>query len=180
MESKLIVGLGNIGHENKYQRHNLGFEVIDAIARQFELNWQERHLAHICNFILNDGNITLVKPTTFMNDSGKAVLFYKNRYDVLKENILVISDDLHIPYGKMKLKLKTGDGGHNGLKSIKANLSGYGYPILKVGIGANYENGKQIEFVSGRWDSEEMSKLPEIINEAAQKCINFIKGKNIL
>ncbi|MBK8516573.1 MAG: aminoacyl-tRNA hydrolase [Saprospiraceae bacterium] len=180
MESKLIVGLGNIGPQYKNTRHNLGFEVIDTIAGQFELQWQKNHLALMCNFNINQNNITLIKPTTFMNESGKAVLFYKNRYDILKENILVISDDLHLPFSKIRLKLNSGDGGHNGLKSINVNLSSYGYPILKIGIGANYEKGKQIEFVSGQWDSEEMIKLPDIIDKSAKQSINFIYGNNIL
>lgn len=169
----LIVGLGNAGAEYDGTRHNIGFDVVDQFvkdidAAKFEI---ERH-AFKSTGKLKGRNIVIIKPTTFMNLSGKAVKYWLTQENIPVENCLIILDDLAIPLGKLRLKIKGGDGNHNGLSSIIENLGNANFPRLRFGIGDNFSRGHQADFVLGTWKPEELDVLPERMDLA----VEMIKG----
>jgi len=169
----LIVGLGNIGAKYEGTRHNIGFDVVDYLAEQKEAKWEEVRLAYKAHFRFKSRNFYLIKPTTFMNLSGKAVRYWMNEHKIPLENILVIVDDLAIPYGKLRLRTKGSDGGHNGLKNINELLGTGKYSRLRFGIGDNFGKGKQINFVLGEWSDEEFADLQPLIKKSADLVISY-------
>lgn len=170
----LIAGLGNIGSDYEGTRHNIGFEVVDLIAQKLGISkWDIEGNAAWAEGKHKGRTILLIKPTTYMNRSGKAVSYWMNKHKIERSNILVVLDDLNIDFGTLRLKEKGSDGGHNGLKDIDATLSGNNYARLRVGIGNDYGKGQQVNFVLGRWDNTEKKDLPLILENAADAALSF-------
>ena len=168
----LIVGLGNMGAEYDHTRHNVGFEVIDALAKVQETTFKNDNLGDIAEFRHKGRTFVLLKPSTYMNRSGKAVRYWLQKKKIDKNNLLVVLDDLNLPFGKQRLKGKGSDGGHNGLKDIDQVTGGNNYARLRIGIGNDFSKGKQVDFVLGKWTDDEQKQLPAIIDSA----INTIKS----
>jgi PTH1 family peptidyl-tRNA hydrolase len=151
----LIVGLGNIGEDYKNTRHNIGFDVVDQWVTEREGEWDSGRLAFVAKFKYRGKQVVCIKPTTFMNLSGKAVSHWMKTEKIPLKNILVVTDDLSLDLGKLRLRGKGSAGGHNGLKDIQAQLGTQDYNRLRFGVGANFPKGRQVEFVLGRWKSDE-------------------------
>lgn len=170
----LIIGLGNIGREYEDSRHNIGFMVADKLAKEMGTTWSLLKHAYYTEFKQRGHNVYVIKPTTYMNLSGKAVNYWMQQLKVPIENILVIVDDLAIPFGSIRLKPKGSAAGHNGLRSIEATCSGQNYPRLRFGIGDNYPKGRQVDFVLGPFDKEEVKDLPALIDHAIKMIQSFV------
>ncbi len=168
----LIIGLGNPGEKYANTRHNIGFLVLDAFAREREATFALDRHAEVAHTKFKGRSIVLVKPTTFMNLSGKAVNYWMQAEKIPRENILVITDDLALPFGKLRMKGKGSDGGHNGLKDIQATLNSQEYARLRFGVGSEFNKGQQVDYVLGEWSAEEKETLKERIQIATE----FIKG----
>lgn len=168
----LIVGLGNPGEKYAETRHNIGFKVVESFAKEqggaFSLDKQ----AEVATVRFKGRIIVLVKPTTYMNLSGKAVNYWMQAEKIPLENVLVITDDLALPFGKLRMKGKGSDGGHNGLKDIQATLNSQAYARLRFGVGNDFHKGQQVDYVLGEWSSEERETLQDRIEVAKE----FIKG----
>lgn len=169
----LVVGLGNIGAEYNYTRHNIGFEVVDAIAKKFDAKWKTDTLGDVTTIKHKGRQLTLLKPSTYMNRSGKALNYWMQKLKIEKENVLVIVDDLHIDFGKLRIRAKGSDGGHNGLKDIQQVLGGANYPRLRFGIGKDFHSGEQVKYVLDKWSPEQQADLPKFINKAAEGVLSF-------
>lgn len=169
----LIVGLGNPGAKYAETRHNIGFKVVEKLAKEGDCSFSLDKHAEIAKFKFKGRSIILAKPTTFMNLSGKAVNFWMQYYKIPLENILVITDDLALPFGKLRLKGKGSSGGHNGLKDIEAVLKSQEYARLRFGVGAEFSQGKQVDYVLGEWNKEERLGLEERISTAAEFVKSF-------
>lgn len=168
----LIVGLGNIGAEYELTRHNIGFLVSDYLADQAKATFQVSRLASTAKFKYKGKNIHLVKPSTFMNLSGKAVNYWMQQLKVPIENTLIITDDIALPIEKIRMRSKGSPAGHNGLKNIEETV-GSNYPRLRIGIGNNFSQGGQVDYVLSRFNSEEMDLLPKIIKNAGDAALSF-------
>jgi PTH1 family peptidyl-tRNA hydrolase len=168
----LIIGLGNPGAKYAETRHNIGFKVVDAFAKEYGGSFTVLKHAEVAEVKYKGRQIVILKPTTFMNLSGKAVNYYMQSEKILKENILVITDDLSLPFGKLRMKMKGSDGGHNGLKDIQATLNSQEYTRLRFGVGSEFNKGQQVDYVLGEWSAEEQKSLSERIDIATE----FIKG----
>ena len=169
----LIVGLGNMGADYDDTRHNIGFEVVDAMAKAFEVSFKNDHLGDLAEFRFKGRTFVLLKPSTFMNRSGKAVRYWLQKKKIDKSNLLVILDDLNLPFGSQRLRGKGSDGGHNGLKDIDQITGGNNYARLRIGIGNDYQKGRQVNFVLGEWTTEEKDTLPSIIDHAVETAKSF-------
>jgi PTH1 family peptidyl-tRNA hydrolase len=170
----LIVGLGNIGSEYKNTRHNVGFKVLDKLAEQSGIFFSNDRFANVAEMKYKGKTLILIKPTTYMNLSGKAVNYWLQKEKILPENMLVITDDIALPFGKIRLRPKGSDGGHNGLKSINESINTQNYPRLRFGIGNNFQKGRQAEYVLGEWNEEELKTLDERIDVATQVVKSFV------
>lgn len=168
----LIVGLGNMGAEYDHTRHNIGFEVVDALAVAFDVSFKNDQLGDIAEFKYKGRTFVLLKPSTYMNRSGKAVRYWLQKKKITKQNLLVIVDDLNLDFGKQRLRGKGSDGGHNGLKDINQML-GNNYARLRIGIGNEFSRGRQVDYVLGKWSSEEAEKLKEVIDYAVETVKSF-------
>lgn len=168
----LIVGLGNPGAKYENTRHNIGFKVLDEIAKELDGKFETDRLADVCRVKFKGRILVLVKPTTFMNLSGKSVNYWLQQEKIPRENLLVITDDIALPFGKLRMKGKGSDGGHNGLKDIQAVLGGTNYARLRFGVGNDFSKGRQADYVLGEWNKDESLDLPERIETSTQ----FIKG----
>lgn len=162
MKKFLIVGIGNIGNEYDDTRHNIGFQFLNCISKEFKENFSTVKHGQTCKFNHKGKSITLLKPSTYVNLSGKAVRYWLNKENIDLENILVISDDLNLEFGRIRLKPNGSDGGHNGLKDITNSLNTSNYSRLRFGIGGDFPKGKQSEYVLSKWNKEEISKFIEI------------------
>lgn len=171
MKKFLIVGLGNIGAEYVNTRHNIGFKVVDYFAKKESISFQTAKLGDIAEFKIKGRTLILLKPNTYMNLSGKAVKYWMEKENIEKENILVITDDLNLSFGTIRIKTKGSDGGHNGLKNIQLLLNSTEYPRFRFGISDEFKKGKQIDYVLGEWNDDEKTKLPERL-EIASEIIN--------
>lgn len=169
----LIVGLGNPGEKYENTRHNIGFKVLDVLAKASNTSFEPNRLADTATIKHRGRTIILVKPNTFMNLSGKAVNYYLKSEKIPVDKLLVITDDLSLPFGTIRLKGKGSDGGHNGLKNIQELLNTSSYPRLRFGIGNDFHRGQQIDYVLGEWDSEEEKTLEERIQKAADAALSF-------
>ncbi|MDP4687400.1 MAG: aminoacyl-tRNA hydrolase [Salibacteraceae bacterium] len=169
----LIVGLGNPGSEYSETRHNIGFKVLDALAGASNIIFSPGRLGDIAEIKYKGRILVLVKPSTFMNLSGKAVNYWMQEEKIPVERTMIITDDLALPFGKMRIKGKGSDGGHNGLKSINATLNTQEYPRLRFGIGNNFGQGQQVDYVLGKWNEEELKTLEERIKIAAEATFSF-------
>ncbi len=173
MKKFLIVGLGNIGFDYKNTRHNIGFEVIDYLAKKHETDMEEVKLCKKGTFRYKGKKIILLKPSTFMNRSGKAVRYWALKENVAIQNILVITDDLNLPLAKLRLKGKGSDGGHNGLKDIEAQLNTPNYPRLRFGIKNEEKSFNQIDFVLGKFSAEENNQVIRGIIKCEEIALSF-------
>ncbi len=168
----LIVGLGNIGSEYEDTRHNIGFKVLDAFAKASNLIFTDNRYGATCTCRIKNKELLLLKPSTFMNLSGNAVRYWMNKEKIPVENLLIIVDDLAIPFGSLRMKGNGSHAGHNGLRSIQ-DLIGENYPRLRFGIGSNFPRGQQVTYVLGTFTKEEDEKLPERIEIACEMIKNF-------
>jgi peptidyl-tRNA hydrolase, PTH1 family len=169
----LITGLGNIGTDYDGTRHNIGFEVVDALAKKLEASWRADHHGELAEGKYKGRTLLLLKPNTYMNLSGKAIRYWLQKEKILTENSMVICDDLNLVFGKQRLRAKGSDGGHNGLKNIQELLQTDAYPRLRLGIGADFSRGKQVNFVLGRWTEDEAAELPHIIDKSIEALLTF-------
>lgn len=169
----LITGLGNPGSEYENTRHNIGFLVIDALAKEFEVAFKTDTQGEVTRFKHKGRTFILLKPSTYMNLSGKSVRYWLQKEKIDKQNLLVIVDDKNLDFGSVRMRGKGSDGGHNGLKSIQDLNGGNNYPRLRIGIGSEFSKGRQVDFVLGEWSDEEEEKLPAIIDHAAKSVKGF-------
>lgn len=173
MNKLLIVGLGNPGQEYAGTRHSIGFDVLDAFSRSLNTGFESSRLADVAEGKIKNKMFILIKPTTFMNLSGKAVNYYLQRDKIPLTNLLVITDDLALPVGQIRMRSKGGDGGHNGLKSINEVLGSDQYARLRFGIGNDFPRGAQSDFVLGRWTPEEKILITPRIDLAVEAVKDF-------
>jgi PTH1 family peptidyl-tRNA hydrolase len=174
MEKFLIAGLGNIGPEYAGTRHNAGFEVADALVVKHKGIFRSARLADMAEVRVRGKILTVIKPTTYMNLSGKAVKYWMDKENIPPERVLVIMDDLAIPLSRLRLRPSGSDGGHNGLKSIQESIGTVNYPRLRFGIGATYPKGMQIEFVLGKWDFVEIPIVKKKIDKSVEVIETFV------
>lgn len=164
----LIAGLGNMGADYDNTRHNVGFNVVDFLAKEFDVIFKNDTLGDVTEFRHKGRTFVLLKPSTYMNRSGKAVRYWLQKHNIPKENLLVIVDDLNLPFGKIRMRGKGSDGGHNGLKDVDQMTGGNNYARLRIGIGDEFHKGQQVNYVLGEWSNVEKEKLPEILKRAAE------------
>ncbi len=169
----LIVGLGNIGAEYVGTRHNIGFDIADELVANLSGDFAHSRLAYYSEVSYKGKKLHVIKPTTFMNLSGKAVNYWMKELKIAPENVLVLVDDLALPLGKTRMKLKGSSAGHNGLKSIEEVCGGQDYARLRFGIGDDFPKGRQVEFVLGQFDKNEKKELPVLINRAVSMIKSF-------
>ncbi len=168
----LIAGLGNIGPEYKNTRHNIGFQILDALAEASNIVFSDKRYGFIAEFKYKARTFILLKPTTYMNLSGRAVNYWMNQEKISIENVLVLVDDLALPFGTIRLRAKGSEGGHNGLKNISQVLGRNDYARLRFGIGDNFHPGFQVNFVLSEWSREEQKEIPEKLDY----CTEIIKS----
>ncbi|WP_294081545.1 aminoacyl-tRNA hydrolase [Proteiniphilum sp. UBA5384] len=168
----LIAGLGNIGPDYEQTRHNIGFMVLDAFAKASNIVFEDRRYGFVAEMRLRNKLLILLKPSTFMNLSGNAIRYWLQKEKIENENLLVVVDDLALPFGTLRMKSKGSDAGHNGLKHIQ-DLIGQDYPRLRFGIGADFPRGRQIDYVLDRFSEEEQKLLPERIDMAVDMIRSF-------
>ncbi|WP_439132376.1 aminoacyl-tRNA hydrolase [Polaribacter sp.] len=173
MKKFLIIGLGNIGDKYTNTRHNIGFKIIDEVAEEHNVAFTTEKLGDIASFRFKGRTFILLKPNTFMNLSGKAVKYWMQKENVAIDNILVVTDDLNIDFGTIRVKAKGSDGGHNGLKDIQEKLGTTKYPRFRFGVGANYSKGRQVDYVLGEWNKDENSQLIERLPTSAKVITSF-------
>ena len=173
MKKFLIVGLGNIGAEYVNTRHKIGFKVVDFFARKESVAFQTAKLGDIAEYKIKGRTIILLKPNTYMNLSGKAVKYWMDKENITKDNILVVTDDLNLSYGTIRIKTKGSDGGHNGLKNIQLLLNSTEYPRFRFGISDEFKKGRQVDYVLGEWNDDEKTKLPERLELASEIIKSF-------
>ena len=173
MKKFLIVGLGNIGADYVNTRHNIGFKVVDFFIRKEGLSFQTAKLGDIAEYKIKGRILLFLKPNTFMNLSGKAVKYWMEKENIEKENVLIITDDLNLSFGTIRIKVKGSDGGHNGLKNIQLVLNSTDYPRFRFGISDEFKKGKQVDYVLGEWTDEENSKLTERLELASEIISSF-------
>ncbi len=179
MKKFLIVGLGNIGEEYKNTRHNIGFKIVDYFAKEEGLTFETKKLGNISTYKLKGRTYLFLKPNTYMNLSGKAVLYWLKQEKIPIENLLIITDDLNLPFGTFRIKTKGSAGGHNGLKDIQEKLNTTNYNRFRFGISNNFSKGKQINYVLGKWSTEEEAQLPERLEKTPQIIKDFgLQGIN--
>lgn len=162
----LIAGLGNIGVEYANTRHNIGFMVLDAFAKESGTTFISGRYGSTAEVSYRGHKLILLKPSTYMNLSGKAVNYWMQELKIKPENLLVIVDDLALPFGTLRMRKQGSDGGHNGLKNITAMLGNSNYARLRVGISDSFAKGHQVDYVLGKWKSEEEKELPFILDRA--------------
>ena len=168
----LIVGLGNPGMEYEETRHNIGFKVVDALAKELGDSFSLNKAAQRAEVKFKGRTLVLIKPITFMNLSGKAVNYWLQAEKIPISNLLVITDDIALPFGKLRMKGKGSDGGHNGLKDIQETLKSMDYARLRFGVGNDFPKGRQADYVLGKWTKEENLDLLARIDKATE----FIKS----
>ena len=173
MKKFLIVGLGNIGEKYEETRHNIGFKILDELASNEKITFESEKLGAISKFRFKGRTFILLKPSTYMNLSGKAVKYWLIKENIPLENLLVICDDLNLDFGAIRLKAKGSDGGHNGLKDINAVLQTQQYARFRFGVGAEFSKGRQVDYVLGKWDTDEIKQLPERLDKSIQLIKSF-------
>ena len=184
----LIAGLGNIGSEYKNTRHNIGFQILDALSGASNISFNDKRYGFVAEYKYKARTFILLKPTTYMNLSGRAVAYWLQKEDIELSNLLVLVDDLALPFGTIRVRAKGGAGGHNGLENINQVLGRNDYARLRFGIGDNFHKGFQVDYVLGEWSREEEKELPgkidtciEIINSfgtiGTERTMNFFNKK---
>ena len=173
MKKFLIVGLGNIGAEYVNTRHNIGFKVLDYLAKKENLDFQTVKLGSLAEYKFKGRSFFLLKPNTYMNLSGKAVQYWMEKENIPLENLFVITDDLNLPFGTIRIKPKGSDGGHNGLKNINLVLNTNQYSRFRFGISDEFKKGRQVDYVLGEWNDHEKEALPERLETASEIIKSF-------
>jgi len=174
MHKFLIVGLGNIGFEYANTRHNIGFKILDFFAEQENLNFQIVRLGALANYRFRGKQLFLLKPNTYVNLSGKAVQYWIQKEKIPLENVFIITDDLNIPFGTIRIKAKGSDGGHNGLKNINQVIETENYARFRFGIGAIFKKGQQVNYVLGQWTEQEKITLKERLEKSSEIIKSFV------
>lgn len=174
MKKFLIVGLGNIGPKYANTRHNIGFKVLDAFAKANTTKFETQKLGDIAKTKIKGKTVVLLKPNTYMNLSGKAVRYWLQQEKIPVENVLVITDDLNLEFGTIRVKTKGSDGGHNGLKDIQAQLNTTKYNRFRFGISDQFSKGRQVDYVLGEWTPEEEATLPERFEKSCEVITSFV------
>jgi len=169
----LIVGLGNIGPEYADTRHNIGFMILDELVKQENNKFYNMRLAYYAEVPYKSRTLCLIKPTTYMNLSGKAVNYWMKELKIPIENVLVLVDDIALPLGTLRLKPKGSAAGHNGLKHIEATLGNNEYARLRFGVGDNYPKGHQVDYVLSGFDKDEQPELPALIDRSIEMIKSF-------
>lgn len=169
----LIVGLGNIGPEYAGTRHNIGFMTADRLASDAGANFESCRYGDMARFRVKNKQLMVLKPSTFMNLSGVAVRYWMNKERLPLQNLLVIVDDLALPFGAIRLRGSGSDAGHNGLKNIASELGNQNYARLRFGIGNGFQRGGQIDYVLGKFPAEEAARLPERLEVAAEAARTY-------
>lgn len=170
----LITGLGNIGSDYEGTRHNIGFEVLDFVCKSLGGEWKGNHHGELAEVKFKGRTLLLLKPSTYMNLSGKAIRYWLQKEKIPVENSLTVLDDLNLDFGKQRLRPKGSDGGHNGLKNIQELLGSDEYPRLRIGIGNSFSKGKQVNFVLGKWSEDEKAEIPRILEKAEEVIKTFV------
>ncbi|MCW3084861.1 MAG: peptidyl-tRNA hydrolase [Bacteroidetes bacterium] len=173
MSKFLIAGLGNIGDEYENTRHNIGFKVLDTLAKENNLKFSSDRLAAVAEYKFKGRTLILIKPATFMNLSGKAVNYWLQAEKIPKENLVVVTDDIALPFGSLRMKGKGSDGGHNGLKNIQETLNSVDYARIRFGVGSEFAKGRQVEYVLGKWTPDEEKLLEPRIKQAVEMIQGF-------
>jgi len=168
----LIAGLGNIGPEYKNTRHNIGFQILDALAGASNISFSDKRYGFMAEYKYKARTFILLKPTTYVNLSGRAVAYWLQKENIELSNLLVLVDDLALPFGTIRVRAKGGSGGHNGLENINQVLGRNDYARLRFGIGDNFHKGFQVDYVLGEWNREEEKELPVKI----ETCIEIINS----
>lgn len=171
MEKYLIAGLGNIGTEYNHTRHNIGFDIADAFVAKHNSTFRIERLAQVAEVKLKGHTVVCIKPTTYMNLSGKAIAYWLQKEKIKLQNSLTIVDDLALPLDKIRVRPGGSDAGHNGLKDIQATLQTTDYPRLRFGIGNQFPKGRQVEFVLNKWDDKEWP----VVQQKIEACTNLIE-----
>jgi PTH1 family peptidyl-tRNA hydrolase len=169
----LVVGLGNPGSEYAETRHNIGFKVLDTLAAVSNAVFAPGRYADTCTVRHKGHTLILIKPQTYMNLSGKAVRYWMQAEKIPIENVLVVVDDIALPFGKLRLRQKGSDGGHNGLKDIILTLNDDAFPRMRFGVGGDFPRGMQVDYVLGRWSADELSAMPEKLDTASKAILSF-------
>jgi len=169
----LIAGLGNIGPEYKNTRHNIGFQILDALAEASNISFNDKRYGFVAEYKYKARTFVLLKPTTFMNLSGRAVNYWLQKEKIDIKNMLVLVDDLALPFGTLRVRAKGGAGGHNGLENINQILGRNDYARLRFGIGDDFHTGHQVNYVLGDWGREEKKELPFKINDSIDIINSF-------
>ncbi|MDD9139688.1 MAG: aminoacyl-tRNA hydrolase [Candidatus Cardinium sp.] len=171
----LLIGLGNIGAAYTYTRHNMGFLVLDHLAKQQKVFFQANHLAFTATFTYQQQQVYLIKPTTYVNNSGQAVKHWLNALQLPITQSLTVVDDYGLPFGTMRLRSKGSPAGHNGLKNIAACLLSTDYPRLRIGIGSDFPKGGLADFVLGHFTRKEETALPDCLDQAAEIALTWCR-----
>lgn len=174
MKKYLIIGLGNIGPEYAQTRHNIGFKIVDAFAQKENLSFETAKLGDITTFKIKGRSVLFLKPSTYMNLSGKALHYWMEKENIPLENILVVTDDINLDFGVIRVKTKGSNGGHNGLKDIQNTLNSANYNRFRFGVGANFGKGKQVDYVLGKWDEDEKTALVERLEKSTELIKSFV------
>ena len=174
MKKYLIVGLGNIGDEYAETRHNIGFKVLDEVAQANDFTFETAKLGDIGSYKIKGRTVICLKPSTYMNRSGKALKYWMDKENIPQSNVLVITDDINLPFGTIRIKTKGSNGGHNGLKDIELFLQTITYNRYRFGVGADFGKGRQVEYVLGQWDDEEKALLPERLKKSTEIINSFV------
>ena len=174
MKKFLIVGLGNIGDEYAETRHNIGFKILDEVAQANDFTFETAKLGEIGSYKIKGRTVICLKPSTYMNRSGKALKYWMDKENIPQSNVLVITDDINLPFGTIRIKTKGSNGGHNGLKDIELFLQTILYNRYRFGVGADFGKGRQVEYVLGQWDDEEKALLPERLKKSTEIINSFV------
>ncbi|MFN4083603.1 MAG: aminoacyl-tRNA hydrolase [Bacteroidia bacterium] len=170
----LIVGLGNFGPEYEHTRHNIGFDIANELANKYHAAFTDGRYANIAEFNIKGKPLVVIKPTTYMNLSGKSVRYWMQQHNIKTQQIFVLVDDIAIDFGKIRIKAGGSDAGHNGLKNINECLETQQYPRLRFGIGSNFAKGRQVEYVLGKFTPNEQKELPLLIEKSVQAIESFV------
>lgn len=173
-EKFLIVGLGNIGIKYEETRHNIGFKILDFLAEQEDFTFESAKLGAVATFKHKGKSVVCLKPSTYMNLSGKAVKYWMDKENISLDNVLIITDDLNLPFGSIRLKGKGSDGGHNGLKDIQNVLQTTKYNRFRFGVGSDFSKGNQIDYVLGKWDADQQKAMPERLKKSTDLIRSFV------
>ena len=174
MKKFLIVGLGNIGSDYEETRHNIGFKVLDFLAEEESFSFESAKLGAIGSFKHKGKSVLCLKPSTYMNLSGKAVKYWMEKENIPLDNVLIITDDINLPFGTLRVKTKGSDGGHNGLKDVQNVLQTSQYNRFRFGVGSDFGKGRQVDYVLGKWNEEENKALPERMKVSSELIRSFV------